>query len=145
MTQFFVTYSLKDAHGRKGRKVFELETLDFAAALTRASSLADAFAGISGCEIEKYSVSQEVAYTDSASAGANIAATGTLVFLLNANGKLGTVKIPALEPSTLVTGTPTVDKTDVNILAFETELVSTEVEISDGEVPLDLDSGRLDR
>ena len=144
MAQFFVTYSLQDAYQRRSRKRIELDVLDHTAALARALSFADDLASITGAEILKYDVSQEVAYTDAATGGSNLDAGATLSFLIDTQGKKAAFKVPAVEAS-VVNADGTIDLTDANILAFEAEMVSTEIKISDGEVPLDLVSGKLDR
>jgi hypothetical protein len=132
-----------DAYQRRGTKRYELDTLDFTAALARAATLATALGNLMEADILKYTVGQEVPYTDTVVAGANRDEGITLSADLGA-GKTAAIKIPT-PVNTVINPDGTVDITDGLITALETEYLSTEVLVSDGEVVLDFLSGKLDK
>ena len=143
MAQFFVGVTYVDAYTRKGTKEFELSVADHATALTRAASLVGALAGIMDGKILKYSVRQDVAYSDSLTAGANKDEGISISCDLGA-GKTATLKIPAPDKS-VINADGTLDLTDAAVTALESEYLSGEVVISDGETVLDFLKGTLDK
>ena len=143
MATFKMTVIYEDAYTRRGRKVFKLETLDFAAALTRAGTFASALAGIMGAKILRYDVGQEVSYSDTVTALSNKDEGATIQTDLGA-GKTASLKIPAPEKG-IFNADGSVDLTDALVTALESEYLSGEVTISDGEVVLDFKSGVLDK
>lgn len=132
-----------DAYQRRGTKRYELDTVDFAGALARAATLATALGNLMEADILKYTVGQEIPYTDTVVAGANRDEGITLSADLGA-GKTAAIKIPT-PVNTVINPDGTVDITDGLITALETEYLSTEVLVSDGEVVLDFLSGKLDK
>lgn len=143
MTIYAMALTYVDAYQRRGTKRYELDTADFTAALARAATLATALGNLMEADILKYTVGQEVPYTDTVVAGANRDEGITLSADLGA-GKTAAIKIPT-PVNTVINPDGTVDITDGLITALETEYLSTEVLVSDGEVVLDFLSGKLDK
>ena len=143
MPIFNMALTYVDDFQRRGTKRYELDTLDFTAALARAATLATALSNIMEGDILKYTVGQEVPYTDTVVADANRDAGITLSCDLGA-GKTAAIKVPT-PTMTVVNADGTVDLTDGLITALETEFLSAEVLVSDGEVVLDFLSGKLDK
>jgi len=73
MPAFSVTYELVDDYNRSGRKSWTTiaTTTDFAAAAAAAAALAVDLAVLTELRVLAYHVSQRVAFTDAATAGAN--------------------------------------------------------------------------
>lgn len=143
MPIFNMALTYVDDFQRRGTKRYELDVIDFAAALARAASLTSALADIMEADILKYTVGQEVPYTDTVVADANRDAGVTISCDLGA-GKTAAVKVPS--PTMSIFNTDgTVDMTDGLITALESEFLSTDVLVSDGEVVLDFLSGKLDK
>lgn len=143
MAIFNMALTYVDDFQRRGTKRYELDVVDFAAALTRAASLTSALADIMEGDILKYTVGQEVPYTDTVVADANRDAGITISCDLGA-GKTASIKVPT-PTMTVVNADGTVDLTDGLITALETEFLSTDVLVSDGEIVLDFLSGKLDK
>lgn len=143
MATFYVTAFYRDAYTRKGTKRFQLEVVDHAAALTRAASLVGALANIMEAEIVKYTVWQEVAYSDTLDAGANKDEGATFSCDLGA-GKEAALKIPSPLHS-IRNADGSIDLLDAAVTGLESEFLSGEVLISDGEVVLDFLKGTLDK
>ena len=143
MATFAMALTYVDAYQRRGTKRYELDTLDFAAALARAGTLSTALANLMEGEILKYTVGQEIDYTDTVDAGANRDEGITISADLGA-GKTAAIKVPT-PVNTVLNPDGTIDLTDGLITAFETEYLSGEVLVSDGEIVLDFLSGKLDK
>lgn len=143
MATFYITAVLRDAYGRRTRKTFELSVADYAGALARQTTLLAALANMCEAEIVSSKVWSEAAYTDAVDAGANIDEGVTFSCDLG-GGKSAALKIPSPVNSILNTD-GTVDMTDGIVTALETEFLSGEVLISDGETVLDFTSGKLDK
>ncbi len=143
MADFAMALTYVDAFQRRGTKRYELSALDFTAALARAATLATALGNLMEGDILKYTVGQEVPYTDTVVAGANRDEGITISADLGA-GKTASIKVPTPAKS-VVNADGTIDLTDALITAFETEFLSGEVLVSDGEVVLDFLTGKLDK
>lgn len=145
MTQFFVNVLMQDAYGkgRRTRRRYELDVVDYAGAVARAGTLVTALAAITECNILNYTISNIVPFADAVTAGANIDAGVTLSWDLGA-GKQAASQVPSPEAA-ILDGYGNVDLTNAAVLAFESEYTSGEVLISDGETALDLLAGKLDK
>lgn len=141
--EFILTVFLRDAYKRRTRKRYQLEVVDHAQALVRAASLVDAISAAVGSEVLKYTVAQEVAYTDTVEVGANVDEGVTFSADLGA-GKTAAIKLPS-PIAGYINGDGTINMTHSAITDFESEFLSGEVLVSDGEVVLDLVSGKLDK
>lgn len=143
MADFAMAMTYVDAYQRRGTKRYELSATDFTAALARAATLATALGNLMEADILKYTVGQEVPYTDTVDAGANRDEGITISADLGA-GKTAAIKVPT-PVNTVINPDGTVDITDGLITAFEAEFLSGEVLVSDGETVLDFLSGKLDK
>ena len=66
------SYTLKDAFQRKSTKGVEIEAIDYTTALAAMAAYLTDVGALTMAEILKYSVTQDVDYTDTADAGANL-------------------------------------------------------------------------
>lgn len=145
MPKFLLSIQMQDAWGDKRRttKRFTLDVLDWAAAGIRAGTFLTAWSNITGLDVLKYTLGQETPYTDTVTAEANMDAGATISCDLG-GGKRAALKIPAPEV-TILNADGSVDLTDALVTALESEYLSGDVTISDGEVVLDFLSGKLDK
>lgn len=143
MAKFGLRVSFEDAFTRRGSKRFELEALDFPTALINADAFVVSLAAAMGADILVYCVSDDVLFTDSVTAGANLD-EGITISVDLGGGKRAALKIPTPEGAYINTD-GTVDMANALITAVEAHYTAGKVLISDGETVLDFLSGKLDR
>jgi len=151
MTKFQLSVTLEDAYTRKTRKRYETEDIsgadvgaEFIVARAAAVSLVTNLAALSEADILYWSLQEEVTYTDTPDAGANIDEGITLV-ASKADNKNGILKVPAPVAS-VINADGTIDLTDALVTAYVAEFqAGGEFTFSDGEKVIALVSGRLDK
>lgn len=143
MPVYFTNLGLLDAYGRRSVKRFKQNAADYATALTQAADLIVDFAAISLMRVEKYTVGQEIAPSDSVGSGANKDEGLTFAMDLG-DGKRGVLKIPGPDKS-VVNIDGTVDLTDGLVTALMANFTGPGPwTISDLEQPIAVISGKLD-
>lgn len=143
MANWLLTFTARDAYQRKTTKKIDLVVADLAAAQARTVTLLDAFATLMDAKVLKYSLAQETTYSDALEPGANIDVGVTISCDLG-GGKTAALKIPSFDV-TAINPDGSLDLTDARVTALQTEYLSGEPRISDGEIVLGFLSGKLDQ
>lgn len=145
MPIYDLTYTLRDAFKRLSSRSAQITALDFVAAQVVQATLLTAVGNLTNAQILKTSLAENLPYTDSLTAGANIDAGLTVIWEIGGvPGKKGNTKIPAPD-ITLFDANGVLDLADARVTAYAAPFLAGDVLISDGEVVDAILSGRLDR
>ena len=132
-----------DAYGRSTTRTYGLAVADYTAARLRADSVLAALQNISELGIFKDSLQEVSAISGSAAAASNVDEGATLTWDIG-SFKKASQAIPG-PVKAIFNADSTVDLANAAVLAWEVEMVSGEVTISDGEVAINLVRGTLDK
>lgn len=139
-----LTFTLIDAYARQGKKGFEGVDTVIADAQTSAAALLVDFNALSTVGVVKETYSTDSLIFQSAQAGANLDAGGTIRVRLN-NGKLYSFKIPAIDVS-VVNVDGSIDVTSALVTDFVANFESAgKYRVSEGNYVVDILGGELDR
>ena len=150
-TQFYVTYLMEDAHGRRTRKRYQTENFngvdqgaDFLSAVAAAQALQADISALSELDVLSFHISYEETVTDTVTAGANKDEGGSIVVSKVGSTKRHTMKVPG--PAAAVRNADgTLDITNALITDFVANFqVAGDFLISDGEQVDAIKSARLD-
>lgn len=151
MTVFNANIVLRDAFGRKTRKMYQTEDItdidvgaEFLTAYNETGLLLADLQAVTQAEVLSYTVQAKVAVTDSPGVGANIDEGMTLV-TEKADSESAILKVPAPDLS-LINPDGTVDTTAAAVINYHNNFTTAgKFTVSDGEKAVVLLSGRLDR
>ena len=136
---------LQDAYARRSTRRFDVAAVDQPTALTAMADFTADYAGLSEAEVLSYGITEEVQYTDTVDAGANLDAGITFtVSIVGEESKRASIKVPAPIPGVL-NPDGTVDLADAAITAFEANYLGGAIRVSDKETVADFLKGKLDR
>jgi hypothetical protein len=138
-----LTFKLEDAYGRKTRKTFDIVAASHVAAEAVRDAFIIDFAAVTGCDVLASVLSEETAYSDSVTAGANLDAGAIYQFKNSSNQGMST-RIPAPIAATLTSGGQ-IDTTDSDVINFVANFTGGDVLLSDGEVVASSHGGYLER
>jgi hypothetical protein len=116
MAVFSTSFTLRDAYGRRSNKRWYQNAADHATAVTQAAAFSTALAAITGMQIERYVIGNEVNPGDSVAAGSNKDEGFTFSMDLG-GGKTGALKVPG-PVKTAVNADGSIDLTDTDVAAF---------------------------
>ena len=151
MTVFNVHFTLRDAFGRRTRKMYQTEDIsdldvgaEFLTAYNEAALLMADLQALTLAEVLYYTVQAQVAVVDTADVGANIDEGITLV-VDKSDNKAAILKVPA-PTLTVVNADGSVDITAGAVTNYHDNFTTSgKFTVSDGEKATALISGRLDR
>lgn len=143
MSVWQFSYTLLDAYNRSSVKHGEVEAVDYAAAVAAVAAYLTDVGNITEAEILRYSVTQDVVYTDTVDAGANLDEGATFSFMKQDNKK-ASVKIPA-PVNAIFDSDGKVILTNSLVTLFAAHYIAGPLYLSDGETATELKSGKLDR
>lgn len=131
---WLLTAQLRDGFGRRGSKQFELRAADYTAADAARTNILPLFQAVTGMEILSSTLSEQVPFVGTLTAGSNKDA-GVTISGSKPDGYLANVKVPAPFTATYVNGDGSVDLTEVSLAAFLDiyETIGGNAYLSDGE------------
>ncbi len=151
-TQFFVTYLMEDAFGRRTRKQYQTEAFagadagaDFLSAISAAQALQVDLSALTELDVLSFQIRYEETITDSVTASANVDEGATFVVSKVGSSKRANLKVPAPEQG-VRNADGTIDVTDALVTDFIANFEAAgNFLISDGEQVLAVIAGRLDK
>ncbi len=143
MARYEVTLCLIDSFNTGSVKVYELEVADEAAAVGVADALVVQHGLISDQGILSYSIARKYPQSQAIVAGANKDAGVTMTFDLGA-GKKAPVKVQSPKLA-LFDANRNLILTNASVISYAALITGGDVRISDGETPLGLLKGTLDK
>jgi len=146
MAEYKLSVIFLDAFNRKTRREYVILSADEAAAIVSADALIAATDPIVECGIVKYTLSRTFDQVTTVTAGADVGQGLTMTWELNTLGseKLGTSKLPGPIPG-IFDANGNLDLSHAGILVYEGKFTDGTITISDGEQPVDLKKGKLDK
>lgn len=140
---WFLTVHMEDAYQRKTTKRYQIVAATHVAAEVVRDAFLPDIANVTECDVVSSTLSENIAYADSVTAGANVDA-GAIYRYSNSGGVKSPDRVPSPEAATILSN-GSIDTTEVNVIAFVANFTGGDVLLSDGEVMVASHGGYLER